>query len=378
MIYIKNARIVSGAKQLDETELLIENGRIKALGKQGSLESEAKNCEVRDLKGQMLAPAFIDIQINGGSKTLFTQKPTAETIEEMSQICRHYATPYFFPTLVSSPLEVVYQAVDAVREAQKTNPNVIGMHLEGPFLSKKKKGAHNEEVICKPTMEMLKKLVEYAQGAIKLITLAPENCTMEQINYLRENGIQVSLGHSSSNYELAQECFAEGVNIVTHLYNAMSGFTHRSPGLAGAALENDSVYTPLILDGGHCHWASARLAYKLKGEKLILITDAAILGRGLKEIPFDGLHAILGEDGFYRNPDGALAGSAISLCEAIYNAVEHLGVSIEEAIEMTTGRVAKAIGMEDKIGAIAEGYPAIFALHNDEKQDFELLDLSQG
>ncbi len=377
MVYIKNACIISGAKQLKETELLIENGSIKALGLDGALQSQAKGCEVIDLKGQKLCPSFIDIQLNGGYTNLFTQKPTVATLEEMTAACREYATAYFYPTFITAPIEEIYQAIDSLKEAQKNYPEILGMHLEGPFLAKEKKGAHNEKVIRKPDMQTLKDLVAYADGVIKLITIAPEHFTMEQIKFLQDSGIQVSLGHSNTSYELAQACFAEGVNIVTHLYNAMSSFTHRAPSLAGAALENDNVYTPLILDGGHCHWGAARLAYKLKGEKLILITDAAVLGRKIKEIPFEGLHAILGDDGYYRNPDGALAGSAISMGEAVINAIEQIGVSFVEAVEMATGRVAKAIGMQDKIGAIAEGYPAIFALYNEGQKDFELLDLSQ-
>ncbi len=378
MIYIQNACLISGGKELKNTSLLVENGVIKAIGLKEEELPQGKEYQTIDLKGQKLCPAFIDIQLNGGYVHLFTQTPTVETLSEMNTACREYATAYFYPTFITAPLEEIYQAIDSLKEAQKQYPGILGMHLEGPFLAKEKKGAHNEKVIREPDMQTLKDLVAYADGVIKLITIAPEHFTMEQIKFLQDSGIQVSLGHSNTNYELAQECFAKGVNIVTHLYNAMSSFTHRAPSLAGAALENDNVYTPLILDGGHCHWGAARLAYKLKGEKLILITDAAVLGRKVQEIPFEGLHAILGEDGYYRNPDGALAGSAISMGEAVLNAVEQIGVSFVEAVEMATGRVAKAIGMEDKIGAIAEGYPAIFALYKEEDKSFELLDLSQA
>ncbi len=377
MIYITNACLISEGQQLKETDLLIEKGVIKAIGLKKDKLPEEHNFQTIDLKGQRLCPAFIDIQINGGYTKYFSQTPTIEALDEIDIACREYASPYYYVTLISSPKEVIYQAIDSVREAQKKHSGLLGMHLEGPFLAKEKKGAHNANIIRKPDMQTLQDLVAYADGVIKLITIAPEHFTIEQIKFLQESGIQVSLGHSNATYEEAQVCFAEGVNLVTHLYNAMSAFTHRSPSLVGAALENDDVYTPIILDGGHCHWASARLAYKLKGEKLILITDATVLGRRMKEMPFEGLHAILGEDGFYRNPDGALAGSAISMGEAVINAIEQLGVSFAEAVEMASGRIAKAIGMQDKIGRIAEGYPATFAVYKEANRSFELLDLSQ-
>ncbi len=377
MIYMKNTCLLSGGKQLKETDLLIENGLIKSVGVDASLLKDKSNIQEVDMKGQTLSPAFIDIQINGGFTKYFSQTPDLETLLEVDEACRQYATPYYYVTLISSPLEVIYQALDAIEEAQKHCKGLLGLHLEGPFLDKAKKGAHNAQVICEPSNQVLEELVSYAKGKIKLITIAPEHFTLEQIQFLLDSGIQVSLGHSSCSYEEAQSAFSCGVNLVTHLYNAMSGFTHRSPSLVGAALENDNVYTPLILDGGHCHFASARLAYKIKGEKLILITDATVLGRQLKEMPFDGLHAILSEDGFYFNPDGNLAGSAISLGDAVLNAVEHLDVSLAEAVEMATGRVAKAIGEEEHLGAIAEGYPAVFALYNEDKADFSLLDFRE-
>ncbi len=374
MIYIKNACLLSGGQELDAQELLIKNGKVLSLGADEEVLQNEDYQEL-DLKGQVLSPAFIDIQINGGYTRYFSQTPDLETLKEMDEACRSYATPYYYVTLISSPLELIYKAIDSVREAQKHCQGLLGMHLEGPFLAKEKKGAHNADIIRKPDDETLRELVRYANGVIKLITIAPEHFSLEQIKFLQDNGIQVSLGHSNATYEEAQECFANGVNIVTHLYNAMSAFTHRKPSLVGAALENDAVYTPLILDGGHCHWGSACLAYKMKGEKLILITDATVLGRQMKEMPFDGLHAILNEEGFYLNPEGNLAGSAISMGEAVLNAVEHLGVSLAEAIDMASGRVAKAIGREEELGAIAEGYPAVFALYNEAERSFSLLDL---
>ncbi len=373
MIYIKNACLLSRGQKLDAQDLLVKDGVILSVGVEKE-QLKDKSFQELDLEGQVLSPAFIDIQINGGCTKYFSQTPNVETLREIDSTCKAYATPYYYVTLISSPIDVIYKAIDAVREAQKDFKGLLGMHLEGPFLAEEKKGAHNADVICQPSDDVLKDIVRYADGVIKLITIAPERFTAEQIEFLLDSGIQVSLGHSNATYEQAQECFARGVNIVTHLYNAMSSFSHRSPSLVGAALENEEVYTPLILDGGHCHWGAARMAYKMKGDKLILITDATVLGRGLKEMPFDGLHAILNDKGFYVNPEGNLAGSAISMGEAVLNAVEHLGVSLAEAIDMASGRVARAIGREQEFGAIAPSYPAVFALYDEAQNSFSLLD----
>lgn len=317
--------------------------------------------QVIDLSGDYLAPGMIDIQLNGGYSKYFSLMPELDTLSEMTQASLEFGTPFFYATLISSPLDVVHCAIDVVRTAMRTNPYLLGMHLEGPFLNPVRKGAHNASLLHRPSDVELLEVLEHGKDVIKLITIAPEMLTREQIELIQLSGIKVSLGHSEVGYEEAMELFDQGVNIVTHLYNAMSAFSHRAPGLVGAALLHPDVYTPLILDGRHCHWAAARLAYRLKGDKLILLTDAAVLGRQMQEMAWEGLHAILTPDGFYVNPEGNLAGAAISMGEAVVNACQHLGVSPAEAMDMATGRVAKALGVcGEGLGRIAVGCRAVF------------------
>ncbi len=368
-IWIHNARLLSDGRELEATTLLVEGGRIRAVGADAPQEAH----EAIDLHGQYLSPGFIDIQLNGGYEHYFSSTPNVEVLREMTTACLEHATPYYYATLITSPTEAIFSAIESVKQAMQEDKHLIGLHLEGPFLNPERRGAHQASLIQKPTDELLERIIEAGQGVVKMITIAPEVCSRGQIDRLIESGIQVSIGHSSASYEEAKGAFEQGINIVTHLYNAMSPLTHRSPGLAGAALETPHVYTPIILDGRHCHPAAARLAYKAKGDRLILLTDAAVLGRRLRRISWDGLGADLTPDGFYINADGNLAGAAISMPEAVRNARQYLGVSLAEAADMASGRVASAIGRASELGYLRPGYPACFSTFDEEVRQFASL-----
>lgn len=368
-IFIKNARLLSEGIELAAQTLSVEQGRITAVG----AADPAPGAEIIDLQGKYLSPGFTDIQINGGTKKFFSYNPDAETLKEMTAACLKHATTYYHPTLVTSLPETIFQAIDSVREAMKTDPHILGMHLEGPFLNPVRRGAHTLEYIRKPEDSLLDEIIERGRGVITLMTIAPEQFTEAQIDKLVGSGIQISAGHSEVTYEGAKRVFDQGVRIVTHLYNAMSAFEPRKPGLVGAALDDDRVYGPIILDGAHCHPAQARVAYKAKRERLILITDAAVLGRELEELDFEGFHARLTPEGFYYNRHGNLAGSAIDIPEAIQHAMAFLGVALPEAVAMATDRPAKAIGRAREIGQLAVGYPAFFSVFTDAVTDAEAL-----
>lgn len=369
--WIYNARLLSSGKELDATTMLIEAGKIHAVG----VDAPAEAHESINLHGQFLSPGFIDIQLNGGYKHYFSSTPSKETLKEMTEASLEHATPYYYATLISSPTETIFSAIEAVRETMQYDRHLLGLHLEGPFLNSERKGAHKADHLQKPTDSIIERIIETGIDVVKMITIAPEICTQEQINALVNSGIQVSIGHSSASYQEAQAAFEQGINIVTHLYNAMPPMTHRSPGLIGAALDTSHVYTPIILDGRHCHPAMARLAYATKGDRLILLTDAAVLGRRLKRIDWDGLGAGLTPDGFYINSEGNLAGSAISMPEAVRNAQQYLGISLAEAADMGSGRVATAIGRSGDLGYLSPGYTAAFSIFNEDLSNFYTLAL---
>jgi N-acetylglucosamine-6-phosphate deacetylase len=350
---IANSIIHTGDEVLYGKYIIIENGVIEIIA-----DERPKDIELIDLGGMNVSAGFIDIQINGGEKFYFTQSPDATALQDICDASLKYGVTHLLPCLISSSHETILKAIDTVKSFMKDDPAVIGMHLEGPFINPLRRGAHVESLIRKPTDEELKEIIHAGKGVIKVMTVAPECFTDQQLLVLQESGIILSAGHSGINCKQAQYYFSKGITLVTHLYNAMTQFGHREPGLVGATLQNDNVYAPIIMDGQHCDYVAAQVAYKAKKDKLFLISDAAFLGRKIKTFSWGNFNMQLTEDGNYRNTDGNLAGASISMTEAVQNAKKHLNISAAEAIQMATCRVAKAIRCEDSIGYIKPGYPA--------------------
>ncbi|ODS83890.1 MAG: N-acetylglucosamine-6-phosphate deacetylase [Cytophagaceae bacterium SCN 52-12] len=318
-----------------------------------------------------LAPGFIDIHINGGVEHHFTQNPTVEALWDMLSASRETGTPFILPTCITSPWENIREAIASTRSFMNEFPDagILGLHLEGPFINPKKRGAHLESFILKPADELLQSLKEEGKGVLKLLTLAPEYFTPDQLRGLIEAGIMLSAGHSNASFAEARQAFENNVDLCTHLFNAMSAFGHREPGLVGAVFESENVYAPIILDGIHCDYAAARIAYRQKKEKLLLISDALFLGRQKARFRWGEFDAVL-EGDRYVNSEGNLAGGAISLPEAVVNAVREVGIPLAEAVEMATLRPAAALGLEDKLGKVAVGYPAVFTVFSDDLASF--------
>lgn len=369
---IINTTVHTGDEIITNGVIIIENGSILSVQKE-----IPKDIETIDLKGNHIAAGFIDIQINGGERLYFSQTPTEETIQDIYDASLKYGTTHVLPCLISSSHETILQGIEAVRNYMKKHDNgVIGMHLEGPFLNPLKRGAHSIDQVRKPTNAELEEIIRLGKDVIKVITIAPECFTEEQLNMLIESGIVISIGHSTVTHKEAQVYFSKGIKLVTHLFNAMTQFGHREPGLVGAVFENENVYAPVILDGAHCDYAAAKVAYKLKQDKFFLISDATFLGRKVANFKWDNFDAHL-DNGFYRNDDGNLAGATISMLEAVQNAYNHLEVSVDEAIKMATSRVASAIGLEDQFGKIKAGFPASFVQFNDDLSEIETLNFSK-
>jgi N-acetylglucosamine-6-phosphate deacetylase len=364
MDQIFSEKVYTGSTVLYNQLLQIENGFIKKIenGKPSENTTIVEN----------LCAGFIDLQINGGQKFYFTQYPTEETVADIDQSFNALGTAHTLPTLVTSPIDNILKGIESITAHQQKNPGtgVLGMHLEGPFLNPVKRGAHLLKHIQKPTNAAIEEIIRYGRDVIKLMTIAPEVFTREQIELLLHSGITVAAGHSNATYDEAMLGFKAGIKVVTHLYNAMSPFDHRNPGLVGATFESADVYAPIILDGFHCNFAAARVAYKLKKDKLILISDALFIGEKVQQFEWGLFNAEL-KDGQYINTDGKLAGSTISLADAVRNAVTYCDIPLQEAIEMATIRPAKAIGMSNSIGKVEVGYPANFTIFNNSLSKFE-------
>lgn len=306
-----------------------------------------------------LAPAFVDIHINGGENFHFTANPTEETLKDMEFSAYKNGVGYLLPALITSSEENIFQAISIVKSYIKINPNssIFGLHLEGPFISEKKRGAHLSKYILHPEDRLLKQIIKEGEGVLKMITIAPENFSDSQIEMLLEAGIKVSLGHSNCSYKRAMEAFGLGVDLVTHLFNAMSPFQHRNPGLAAAALANDSVFTPIIPDGIHVDFDAAKLALKIKKEKLFFISDALFQNHVKQAFVWEEFDAKL-INGDYINADGNLAGATISMADCFRNGVEILNLSLIESLEKCSSIPAET--MKLKAGKIENGYEAKF------------------
>ena len=356
---ITNATIFTGDTVLYDKAILIRDGLVLAIS-----DSADGADEIVDAGGKNIAPTFIDIQPNGGYDLYFSKEVSLLALQDMYQASMDHATGYILPTLITSDAPTILKAIAIVKQFMQQERGVLGMHLEGPFINVAKRGAHPANIVRTPTDDELQEIIEQGKGVIKVITIAPECFAESQLQMLLDSGIQISIGHTTVNYDQAQYYFFKGIKLVTHLYNAMNQMGHRECGLVGATFDNDQVYAPLILDGGHCHYAAARIAYRQKRDKLILLSDAAFLGRKKQQFDWENLSIKL-IDGFYRDVNNNLGGAAISMIDAVKNAVAHLQVSLQEAVEMATSRVAKAISMDDQVGYVAPGYEARFTMFDD-------------
>lgn len=308
----------------------------------------------------ILTAAFIDIQIYGASSKLFSVYPTADTLFAMELHCKKGGTKYFLPTIATNTGEVLKKGIDAVRAYwQKGGKAVPGLHIEGPWINKIKKGAHIENIIHTPEVEEVENLCEYGKGAIKMITLAPEICSQQIIDLIKSYGIIISAGHSNLTYGDAMKFF-ENIHVATHLFNAMSPLHHREPGLPLAVMTNPSVACSIVADGYHVDFNMVALAKKLMGERLFLITDAVT---ETSEGPYP--HELNGDK--YQS-NGILSGSALTMMKAVKNCVDKCNIPIEEALKMANLYPAKILGIDETTGSIDKGFKADFVFISEEME----------
>jgi N-acetylglucosamine-6-phosphate deacetylase len=311
---------------------------------------------VRALDGAWLAPGFIDIQVNGGGDVLFNDHPTPEGIATIAAAHRRFGTTGLLPTLISDTPEKMRAALAAVDAIIGREPGVLGIHLEGPFLSPEKPGVHNVRVLREPTREDAALLTAPHQG-VTLVTLAPEQVPAGFIAELVGAGVRVSLGHSMATYAQTRAAMAEGLSGFTHLFNAMRPLTSRDPGPIPAALESPNAWFGMIVDGVHVDPAVLRLA--LRGRARPILVSDAMPPVGGKRPTF----ALYGEEIMVKDEacarhDGTLAGAYLDMATAVRNAVRLLGVTLEDALRMASTHPAGFIGLGDVLGRLAPGYRA--------------------
>jgi len=345
-----------GERLHDDCALVVEGASIAALTR---FQDRPRGGEAIDLGGGTLAPGFIDWQINGGGGTLFNAEPTVDGIAAIAAAHRRAGVIGFLPTVMTDAPRVLVEALAAAREAQNRVPGALGVHVEGPFIDpRRRKGVHPAEFI-RPMLEGDADALISAGVRPMVVTLAPASVPLERIARLTRAGLIVSLGHSDASAEEAQAVFDAGARAVTHLYNAMSQLSSRAPGVVGAALADPRVVCGLIADGEHAHALAYRAAIAAKGARgVALVSDAMPPAAGGPDVYELQGRRMTRVGRKLIAEDGALAGAAITMRDAIDYVVKALGLPLAQALTMATLTPARLLGLDDRIGRIAPGYRA--------------------
>ena len=367
MIVLTGARIFDGESFLDDHAVVVDGVRIAAIVP----HAQKPHGTTRDLGGGLLAPGYIDVQVNGGGGVLFNDDPTPEGIAAIAAAHRAYGTVGLLPTLVTDAREVMEAAIAATREARRATPATLGVHLEGPFLDPRRKGAHELKYIREITPQDIEMIATADCGAV-MLTLAPNRVGGEAVAELARLGVLISLGHSEAGYAEARAAVEAGARAFTHLFNAMSAPLGREPGMVGAALDLDEAFVGLIADGHHVHEANLRIALAAKRhDRFMLITDAMPPAAGGPDhFDLQG-RRVTSVDGCLRLDDGTLAGSVLTMDEAVRYAVDVLRLPLADALAMASRIPATFLRRDTELGRIAPGYLASLVHLDDELRVLE-------
>ena len=358
---LTNVQIFDGEKIVDGKSILMADGKIDSVI---DTPKSLKGYNIIDGQGQLAAPAFIDLQVNGGGGELLTEHPTLETLKIMSRAHMKFGVLHILPTLISTDMPTILSAIEATKQARNEDIGILGLHLEGPFLLDKKGGIHEKQYIHNCTLDELQTIMNASDESVRVITVAPEACSHECLEYMVSQGVKVFIGHSNASYDLACEYLNNGAIGVTHLYNAMSQLGSREPGIVGASFLTDS-WAGIIADGFHVNFASIKVAKQIKHEKLYFVTDAMPpVGMGDMEFKIGevDIHCV---DNRCLSDDGTIAGSALNMNKALQNAVNHCGIPLLEALKMTSTYQAQMLGITDRLGYIRGGANADIIILND-------------
>jgi N-acetylglucosamine-6-phosphate deacetylase len=364
-VALTGARVFDGSHMLYGRAVVIENGRIAGVPHERDLGA---GVERRAVSG-LLAPGFIDVQVNGGGGVLYNDMRSVEGIRTIAQAHRAYGTTGLLPTFITDTRETMAEAVEAMRDALAARvPGVLGIHVEGPFISPERKGVHNPAFMRPMEEEDIAILTSLREGRT-LVTLAPERNSMQSIARLAAAGVLICAGHTASDYDTVMEATRHGLRGFTHLFNAMPPLAGRDPGPVGAALDSKDTWCGLIVDGHHVSDAALRVAIAAKGtERMMLVTDAmSVTGTDLTCFELHG-RTILRKDGRLTTEDGTLAGSDLDMASAVRNSVERLGLALPDVLRMASLVPASFLRLDHELGRIAPGYRADLVLLDESLQ----------
>jgi N-acetylglucosamine-6-phosphate deacetylase len=350
---ITGAEIFDGAQSRADHAVIVENGRIADLLPRAQLGA---GMHIERLDGGLLAPGFVDLQVNGGGGVMLNDAPTSEGLAQICDAHAKFGTTALLPTLITDTPDVTARAVAAVKHAVAGGmPGCIGLHLEGPFLSPERRGAHDAQLIRQMDDADVDALLAMDIATL-LVTLSPERVPPRIIRRLADAGIIVSVGHSNATYDQIMSAVDAGARGVTHIYNAMSALSHRAPGVVGAALDSGALWCGLIADGHHVHPAAIGIALRAKRQpgRIFLVTDAmSTVGSDIREFDLNG-RRIRRQDGVLVLEDGTLAGSDLDMMSAVRFMVQTMKLELTEALRMAATYPAQFLGRSD-IGGIAKG-----------------------
>lgn len=347
------ARVFTGGEIRRGLAVVIEGRRIGDVVEAGRLPQEIAR---QRLDGGILAPGFIDIQVNGGGGVLLNNEPTPGGVRKIARAHRRFGTTGLLPTVITDAPEVIKQAINSVCLAREAGEaTVLGIHVEGPFIDPQRKGAHDEKYIRPMTEADVDELTRHRCG-VMLITLAPNRVLPDMIAKLTRAGLIVSLGHSDASAEEALAGIQAGARNFTHMFNAMSQMEGRAPGMAGTALADEHSYFTIIADGHHVSDAALRVAFRAKSmTRAVLITDAmSSAAGGPDEFLLQG-RKVRRRNGRLELEGGTLAGSDLTMDQAVRYCVTRLDLPLENVLAMTSTNPAMLLGLEHEVGEILPG-----------------------
>jgi N-acetylglucosamine-6-phosphate deacetylase len=356
---ISGGRIITPAEIIDDTVVVIENGKIAALEPQRQVAERPPDTEWIDASGLLVVPGLIDIHVHGGAGC-DTMDATPQAIERMSTFFLQHGVTSYLPTTITNQADAIERALDNVSACMATvrGARPLGVHMEGPYLSHAHPGAQPPDWLCNPDPACYRRWLD--TGLVRSVTLAPE--LPGALEFIREGvsrGVRFSAGHTGASYAQMQQAVDAGLSLTTHTFNGMPALHHREPGVVGAALSDYRVFCEVIADGIHVHPAVLRLLACAQGvERVVLVTDA-MRAAGLADGEYDlGGQMVHVQAGVARTTGGALAGSTLTLDHAVRNMVKLAGLTPIQALTMATMTPAAALGLSDRKGAIRPGADA--------------------
>lgn len=366
-MYIQNAKIIY-PDRIESGSVSIQDQRITGING----EIPDKNDMIIDGQGLYLAPGFIDIHIHGAGGH-DTMEGTPEALDSIATTIAAQGTTAFLPTTMTTPVDRINHALRAIgqrRDGGGPGAQVLGAHLEGPFISGAAIGAQNPAYLQEPSIDVYQAMTEGCGDVPVSITMA---CELEGsdalITYLAGQGLVVSIGHSNATYEEVCRAVAAGASHTTHLFNGMSGLHHREPGVVGATFDLEALTTEVITDGIHISWPVLRTTFRQKGTDQVCLISDAMMACGMPDGVYElGGQEVIVADKAARLRTGSLAGSVLTLREAVRNVTRHCGIPLHEAVKMATLNPARFCGVDDHKGRIAPGYDADLVLFDEDFQ----------